>query len=380
MPLDLKLFASKLRRYRAQFEASIEDVAASTGLLPADLSALEAEERPPTGDEVLILADYFKCDYKFFISNEQLAPMEQTDKLFRKLGGQLTREDRWAIQEFLYLCECEAFLQAALERPAPRLFAFVKSGTYFKGHGENAAAELRRHLQYVPHAIPVDVFDDFRAIGIHVFRRYISNSQISGLYLKHPTAGKCVLVNYSEDVFRQRFTAAHEAGHAILDEEEEFVVSLSWQKSDLVELRANTFAAHFLLPPEYLQRMPRVAWNEASVLAAAKRLYVNVDTLLIALDREGLLAGTSMASLKHVKVQRQDKLDPELPPSAPEAARARKEALLQRGLSGYYAKLCFEAYSRDLVSASRVAEMMLTDEGGLAEISELFGWSPKHGA
>ncbi|MCC6130679.1 MAG: helix-turn-helix transcriptional regulator, partial [Acidobacteria bacterium] len=204
MAFDLTLFSNKLRRYRTQFDVSIEHLATATGLSVEVLTCLDAGTRTPTGDEVLILADYFKCDYKFFISNEQLAPLEQTDKLFRKHGGDLTPADRWAIQEFLYLCECEAFLLDVLQRPAPRLFTFTKKGSYFKGHGEAAARELRRHLGFVENAIRGDIFAVFREIGVHIFRRRLENSRISGLYLKHPTAGKCVLVNYSEDVFRQR--------------------------------------------------------------------------------------------------------------------------------------------------------------------------------
>jgi Zn-dependent peptidase ImmA (M78 family) len=380
MALDLHMFAEKLRRYRGQFEMSVEEVANATGLLPDTLLALEAETRAPTGDEVLILADYFKCDYKFFVSNERLAPLEQTDKLFRKHGSELTSADRWAIQEFLYLCECEAFLRNALGYATTNPFAFTKRGKFYKAHGEAAAAALRRHLNYSSRAIPVDVYEDFRKIGIHVFRRHLDNSNISGLYLKHPTAGKCVLINYAEDVFRQRFTAAHEVGHAILDEEKDFVVSVErWQESDLVEVRANVFAAHFLLPSEYIRQMPPTSWDEAAVLDHAKRHYVNVDTFLYALEREKRLSEKRVAELKHVKVSQHDKVDPELTSTA-STARSRKESLLQRGLSDYYVKLCFAAYAQDLVSASRVAEMMLTDQAGLAEIGDLFGWSQQHDA
>lgn len=381
MPLELSTFADKLRRYREQFEATVEEVAEATGIAVATLTALEAGAQRPTGDEVLILADYFKCDYKFFVSNEQLAPFEQTEKLFRKFGKDISPADRWAIQEFLFLCECEAYLDAALERPPPRHFTFTKTGTYFKGHGTEAADQLRRHLGYAAHQVPVDVFDDFRAIGVHVFRRHLQNSNISGLFVKHPSAGKCVLVNYSEDVYRQRFTAAHEAGHSILDDEEDFVVSFAkWEHGDLVEVRANAFAAHYVLPPEYIKRMPAIEWTPTSIVDAANRLRVNVDALLIALEREGRISAKGAASFKGLKVPRASKPDPEFPLSLSDAARALKEALLQRGLSTHYARLCFDAYERGLVSAGRLAEMMLTDEHGLIEVGALYGWSPKHGA
>jgi Zn-dependent peptidase ImmA (M78 family)/transcriptional regulator with XRE-family HTH domain len=380
MPLDTALFADKLRRYREQFRATVEEVAAATGISADSVRALEAAERQPSGDEVLILADYFKCDYKFFVSNEQLAPFEQTEELFRRLGEEFSVADRWAIQEFLYLSENETFLAEALELPAPRVFRFVKQGNYYKGHGQQAALHLRRHLAYEPHVVPVDVFDDFRAVGVHVFRRRLENSNISGMFVKHPTAGKCILINYSEDVYRQRFTAAHEAGHSILDDEQDFVVSFTRDQSALVETRANTFAAHYLVPPEFLQRLPATSWTTASILELASRLRVNVDVLVIALQQQQLLDPEAAVAFRGLKIPRVEKLDAELPPTLSAAQRLRKSELLSRGISNRYARLCFDAYDRGLVSAARVAEMMLSGERDLVEIGLLYGWRSQHGS
>jgi Zn-dependent peptidase ImmA (M78 family) len=69
--------------------------------------------------------------------------------------------------------------------------------------------------EYLDHAVPLDVYADFRSIGIHVFRRKLGNSKISGLFIMHPVAGKCALVNSNEDVYRQRFSAAHETIHRL---------------------------------------------------------------------------------------------------------------------------------------------------------------------
>jgi hypothetical protein len=70
----------------------------------------------PTGDEVLILADHFKCDYTFFISNDNVAPFEETETLYRAANDEFTPADKHAIQEFLSLCDTEAFLSGALGR------------------------------------------------------------------------------------------------------------------------------------------------------------------------------------------------------------------------------------------------------------------------
>lgn len=379
MPLELTSFASKLRRYREQFAVAVEQLSAATGIAADVIVALEAGGRRPTGDEVLILSDFFKCDYKFFVSNEQLAPIDQTEKLFRRFGHDLSSADRWVIQEFLFLCENESFLSVELGCRAAREFHFSKVGTFFKGHGIAAAAELRRFLGYTATQIPVDVFDDFRAIGIHVFRRRFENANISGMFLKHPTAGKCVLVNYSEDVYRQRFTAAHEAGHAILDDGEDFVVSfMKWEKGDLVETRANAFAAAYLVPPEYVARMPMIEWTPGAVIDVAERMRVNADVLVIALQRDKRVEASTVAKLKGLKIPRERKVDPEMSSSLTDAQRTKKVALLERGLSTHYVRLCLEAYDRGVVSAGRVAEMLMADERDLLAIGALYGWAPKH--
>lgn len=380
MALDLATFASKLRRYREQFTVSIDQLAQATGIAVEAVRALEDGALAPNGDQVLILADYFKCDYKFFVSNEQLAPIDQTEKLFRRWGTELSLSDRWAIQEFLFLCDNEAYLSLALGRPPARTFSFAKRGTHFKTHGEEAAAELRRFLGYKPNQIPVDVFDDLRSIGIHVFRRRLENSNISGMFLKHPTAGKCVLINYSEDVYRQRFTGLHEGAHAVLDDREDFVVSFAWEKDELVEIRANTFAAHYLIPPEYIARMPTPEWADTSVIDLAHRMRVNVDVLLIAMQRERRMHPSVAASFRGLKVPRDRKADPELSVSLSEAQRAQKLVLLERGLSAHYVKLCFDAYDSGVVSLGRVGELLLVDEREVVRIGALYGWRPKHGA
>ena len=79
---------------------------------------------------------------------------------------------------------------------------------------------MRRFFEYESGAprVAMDIYRDFRSIGAHIFRRHLLNSNISGLFVAHPTAGACLLVNYDEDVYRQRFSVAHEMAHAIFDQ------------------------------------------------------------------------------------------------------------------------------------------------------------------
>lgn len=224
MPIDLAEFGKKLGRYRAQLQLSIAEVSGSTGLSTEQLEAFERGAAAPSGDDVLVLADFFKCDYRFFISNDELAAFERTDSLYRMHGSEFSKDDRRSVLEFLFLCESEQQLQHELHRPVED-FEFKPRGNYYIGHGEQAASALRNHFGYAQNAVPSDVYSDFRKIGYHIFRRRLQNSNISGITIRHPFAGTCILVNYDEDIYRQRFTAAHEAAHGILDRDQDVVVS-----------------------------------------------------------------------------------------------------------------------------------------------------------
>ncbi|MFZ3130542.1 MAG: XRE family transcriptional regulator [Desulfosporosinus sp.] len=372
---DKILFADKLIKYREQFNVSIQQLATSTGISTERLSAFERKEEIPDGDEILILADYYKCDYRFFISNEKIAAFEQTEYLFRMLGDELSTRDRWSIQEALYLAECEAFLINEIGRESQIIFTFVKKGNYFKGHGEQAAIELRRSLGYSPTQVPVNIYSDFRSIGIHIFRRRLENSNISGICIKHPVAGKCVLVNFNEDVYRQRFTVAHEVGHSILDDDKDVVVSYKkWDKNDLSEIRANTFASSFLLPAEFLKQIPEAhSWNQEKALEWAERLRVSTNALANALKGLNLINTGTERLIKSVRVPSYSKYDPELPPDLPLKAKERMKKLIECGLSDQYLRLCLDAYRNNIISLSRMAEMLLVDEPELLEIINLYG-------
>lgn len=376
MSINLQALGSKLSRYREQLEESLEEVGEATGIAAARLRAIEGGDQEPTGDEILILADHFRCDFRYFISNEQSGPFEQTDILYRAHGRDFSKQDRAAVQEFLYLCDTEEFLMQELNRAA-RPFEYVPSDGYFKGHGEAAAAALRRALGHRDREVPRNIYEDFRSAGVHVFRRKLGNSAISGLFIMHPSAGKCALVNYSEDVYRQRFSAAHEMAHAIFDSGSgPSVTYVRQQQLDMLEVRANRFASCYLMPPEVLRRLPTpAAWSEADAQRWANELRVSCDALGIALKEAGIVDAKASERIRGYRVPREAKLDPELPTSLNGTQLARKAALLERGLSEHYVGLCFEGYKRGAISLGRLAEALLCSRGELGELAKLYGRS-----
>lgn len=71
---------------------------------------------------------------------------------------------------------------------------------------------------------------------------------VSGLFLNHPAIGMAILINGSHDPVRRRFSYALEYGHALFDREEELRLTQDRNATELVEKRANAFAAGFLMP------------------------------------------------------------------------------------------------------------------------------------
>lgn len=190
-----------------------------------------------------------------------------------------------------------------------------------------------------------------------------------------------MLVNYSEDVYRQRFTAAHEAAHAIFDKADEVVVSF-WNAKDLKEIRANTFASRYLMPPAFLTKIPNSdQWDVEKLLKWSHDLRVNPTALLIALSEEGMITSAQAEQMKDAKLAKQLKIDPELPESLSPRSRERKEQLLELGLSTRYVSLCFSAYRNNLVTASRLVELLLLDgDENLRELAELYGEVLEYGS
>lgn len=136
MSLDLQFLGNKLRKCRELLQFSILEVSHSTGIDGDGIKSFEQGKLEPLGDEILTLSDLYKEDYKLFTSSEQKSVTEKIEVLFRKFESNFLKNDRWAIRKFLSLCKCEE-----------------------------------------------DIFDDFRKIGAHIFRRRLNKSDIPDLFV-----------------------------------------------------------------------------------------------------------------------------------------------------------------------------------------------------
>ncbi|UXD71079.1 ImmA/IrrE family metallo-endopeptidase [Sphingobacterium faecium] len=368
--LDLRLLGKKLLGCRSRLEYSMCEVVNGTGINQKRLIDLENGLLEPTGDEILILADFFKEDYKFFISNQQSSASENTEILYRQFGNEFSKEDRRRIQEFLYLCECEADIWELLKKNK-KIYNLPPRIQSPSREADEIATAIRTFLGYNNEDLLQNIFDDFRKLGLHIFRRELTNSNISGLFIQHPIAGKCILINYSEDLYRQNFTLAHEVAHSIFDTNATYNVSFSKTGDDLKERRANRFAASFLMPERGIKKFTISKWTDQLLIELAKQFRVSIIALLYRLLSLKLLNKTEFEFFKKLKLSHSLKEDPELKGLSEKIIIAKSE-ILKKGLSTTYVRECHEAYANSIISQSRLAEMLLIPEEELRDLLALF--------
>lgn len=158
-----------------------------------------------------------------------------------------------------------------------------------------------------------------------------------------------------------------EAAHGVFDLNNHEGMFVSFEnievKDKYIEIRANHFASRFLMPREFINMIPNCReWDNERILKWSNDIKVNPEALSITLKDADLINYSQYKTFKALKIPRVQKNDAELPSSLSEKARVKKLSLLQKGISDYYVKLCFDAYMQDIVSLPRIAEMLLIDE------------------
>lgn len=114
--------------------------------------------------------------------------------------------------------------------------------------GNAVASEERRRLAMGTSALP-DLAKLIAAQGVWAARAGLPE-KMSGVFLRHRSFGMAILINESHPLSRRRFSFAHEYGHALMDRRTPATVSTDENRRDFLEVRANAFAAAFLLPAE----------------------------------------------------------------------------------------------------------------------------------
>lgn len=253
MNTDEGILAARLKAARAASALTQEQVATALGVPRTAVVQLEAGNRAVSTLELAKLAAIYSRPIASFFDESPVSEEEDVLVALFRAAESVTDHPEWqtAISRYLSICREGVLLEHCLERPA-----HVGPPTYQMPHpqrtmeaveqGTLVAEQERRRLGLGHNPIP-DMSDLINSQNIWASGAQLPD-QMSGLFLRHSSIGLCILVNYDHGRARKRFSYAHEYAHALLDREKTATVSLEQNRSDFSEVRANAFAAAFLIP------------------------------------------------------------------------------------------------------------------------------------
>lgn len=114
--------------------------------------------------------------------------------------------------------------------------------------GRDLAVQARSRLDLG--ASPIwEIAEIIRQQGVKVTELPLPDA-ISGVFFHDRQTGPVIVINHEHPRARRLFSFAHEYCHTLVDRTRQGTVSSASNRDELFEVRANAFAAHFLMPEE----------------------------------------------------------------------------------------------------------------------------------
>lgn len=251
--MDLNELGRRLRYAREFRGLSQQATANAIGVTRTAITQMESGNRSVSTLELSKLAECYRRPISFFFQ-EAAEEQDIFVALYRAAPelnvDPIVRDQVW---ECLNLCQEGVSLKEILgleSRTGLPTYEFRSPRT--KGdaitQGNRAAIEERRRLglgESPVHGISELIVSQ----GIWASDAELPGG-VSGLFLNHISFGLAIVVNANHSRGRKKFSYAHEYAHALMDRNGQLSVSSSGNSSELVEVRANAFAASFLMPAD----------------------------------------------------------------------------------------------------------------------------------
>jgi Zn-dependent peptidase ImmA (M78 family)/DNA-binding XRE family transcriptional regulator len=252
MAVTAEQLAARLRAARESCGLTQEEVAHHLGVSRPTVAQMELGNRGITGVELERLARlYGRAMGDFF--EEEFRPEDALLVLFRREASVVERD---GALEAIRHCVDLGREMTNLERrigidrrvtplpdsglPAPR--------TRWEAiqHGERVASEERRRLGLGTAPLP-NLAEVLEGQGVRAAQVAMPDD-VSGLTIVTADTGALCVANGEHRHVRRRFSYAHEYCHVLLDRGRRATVSRAEERDSVLEVRANAFAAAFLMP------------------------------------------------------------------------------------------------------------------------------------
>ncbi len=222
-------------------------VAQECGIGISSISAFENNEREPKFSQLCLLADVYKREAEFFLTDE---PLIEEVMIWRKKPT--NEEERKEIEaEFRKLCEQYHNLELCtnelkrVKLPQPDI---DKAEQFTFEQAESFARKVQKELCLgdIPSASLRKILEE--RYYIKIFHLEFSGSAISIISEKF---GPSVLLNAKNKLWRRNFDLAHELFHLLT---KKLFGTGNGEHSELEEKLANPFASKLLMPDDSLRQ------------------------------------------------------------------------------------------------------------------------------
>lgn len=251
----------RIQEFRKRFGNTQDDLAKWLDLSRASIAQMELGNRDVDSVELERIADFFGCSPLAFFKDEPV-PVDALRILFRANADlQDNTELRVCVSNCLKLGREVSNLREILDIESgldPTILYELKvpANKWEAVEQGNRIAEQERRRLEMGHLPITDLVKLIESQGICT-GQYEMPPDVSGFTLLEKTSGAFIFVDEEHPGVRKRFSFAHEYGHVIMDSGRAVSVSRISESDDLLEVRANAFAASFLMPSEGCQMMIR---------------------------------------------------------------------------------------------------------------------------
>lgn len=379
----------RLRAARDNHGLTQQEVADEVGIPRTAVVQIEAGNRTVSSLELSRFARLYGRGIEEFVSDAPLAE-DPLVALFRFAPGVaddavLAGELRRCADLCRQATHLEQLLGLAGRRPLPVAHTLEPPSSRWEAiaQGRYLAEQERRRLDLG--ASPVwEIAEIIRRQGVRV-TEYEMPDNISGLFFHGREVGLVLVVNREHARTRRLFSYAHEYCHLLVDRGRPGTVSRIEDRQELMEIRANAFAAHFLMPEDGVRtflrslgkgeatRQEQEIFDGVEEVAAQKRMDAGSqelqlhDVVLLA-HHFGASYDAALYQLLNLKLVNKDRF--KVLKTQREGARSLARALHLSGwdetvhwaLTEQIVSLALEAYRRSEISESKLYE--LADEAG----------------
>ncbi len=254
MPITQIELGRRLRSARKACHITQAKAGKALGVSRSAVSQMETGQRSVSGLELHRLAQLYQRDVRDFLVDrfEESNPVTAMFRAHPELRGSpaAMKSLRRCVELHRELVNLREVLgrtrrSSTIPRYSPST-SNSKWNAVQQGHA--AAEDERRRLDLGIAPLP-DVTDLLGAQGIGT-ALVDMDDEISGLSLIGADGNVLVAANRIHHILRRRFSFAHEYAHVLLDRNRMAILSRAADRTSLMEVRANAFAAAFLMPAE----------------------------------------------------------------------------------------------------------------------------------